>query len=98
MPKLNEQVVTTDAFGDVIIRELDGEDYYWAISSARVDGSTSARIMTRQFIKMGTYLDGKLLFGDDSDDKVRALSREDYARLANAAINLNLPDSPKKVS
>jgi len=94
---LREKVVTVEQYGEVIVRELDAEDWYWLYQDCSDDGKLKRREYVRRLILAGCYKDGKLLF--DDEQKVKDISpRVDYAKLANAALAVNLAEDPKEVS
>lgn len=94
---LREKVVTVEQYGEVIVRELDAEDWYWLYQDCSDNGKIKRREYVRRLIMSGCYKDGNLLF--DDEQKVKDISpRVDYAKLANAALAVNLADDPKEVS
>jgi hypothetical protein len=96
---LREKTITTEQYGDVIIRELNAEDWYWLYQDCSENGKIKRREYVRRLILSGCFKDGKRLFGDDDEQKVKDISpRVDYAKLANAALAVNLADDPKEAS
>ena len=96
---LREKVVTVEQYGEVTVRELDAEDWYWLYQDCSDDGKLKRREYVRRLILAGCYKDGKRLFDDGDEQKVKDISpRVDYAKLANAALAVNLADDPKEAS
>ena len=96
---LREKTITTEQYGDVIVRELNAEDWYWLYQECSENGKIKRREYVRRLILAGCFKDGKRLFNDNDESKVLEISpRVDYAKLANAALEVNLSEDPKETS